>query len=573
MLGVSLALLVSAAMLGAACSDSATTPAQTPTPTPTFDELSQTAKRVSWEELYRNNETYLDELVYLKGEVLQVIADGNSDRYELRVAVAEADGGYDFAEVVFVRYEGTERLLEDDVVEIVGNVEGLHTYFSLGGPQTIPEITDAKIRRSGAATITPLPTFTPEPIDVAQSSSSATAATSDATPASINTPLPTFTPESTSVPTTTPEPTATPLPTNTPAPTATPEPTNTATPTPTHTPVPVGSTRHNPIPFGDPITTSDGFSLWIEYLIDNATQTVLDEDPDTELPAGHQFLKIRIKVKNNAAETRRFGDWWRLYVVGASSIAYELSPVVDALDPFDRSRKMFQGGELSGNIYYIVKSSDIDTLVMYDEQGGDRLFWVLPPSSTVASEPTHTPHPTHTPEPTHTPHPTFTPEPTATPTPIPIGASEDNPIPYRDKGLLTNTDNFYLRVVSVFQGKRADALFSNAPKLDADFTRVAIRIKVQNDGARADNYAATRIRAFGLKSKQSYTDWWRFDDSNYCGSGLEADWSSYEDIAPGSSQTGNICFVAPKFDAGALLLVDDGGRNGSYEDWRYWKLR
>ena len=496
MFGVSLALLASASMLGSACGDSATTPAQTPTPTPTFDELSQTAKRVSWEDLYRNNETYLDELVYLKGEVIQVVADGNSDRYELRVAVAEADGGYDFAEVVFVRYEGAERLLEDDVVEIVGNVEGLRTYFSLGGPQTIPEITDAKIRRSGAATITPLHTFTPEPIDVAQSSSSATAATSDATPASINTPLPTFTPESTSVPTATPEPTATPLPTNTPAPKATPEPTNTATPTPTHTPVPVGSTRHNPIPFGDPILTSDGFSIWIEDVVDNATQMVLEEDPNEELLEGHQFIKVRIKVKNNAAETRRFGDWWRLYVVGASSIAYELSPVVGALDPFDRSRKMFQGGELSGNIYYIVKSSDIDTLVMYDEQGGERLFWALPPSSTGTSEATHTPAPTHTPTPTHTPHPTHTPEPTATPTliptatPVPIGASEDNPIPYRDKGLLTNTDNFYLRVVSVSQGSRADALFSDAPELDADFTRVAVRIKVQNDGTRADNYAA-----------------------------------------------------------------------------------
>lgn len=412
-LGVSLALSIVAAILGSTFDDSTSAAAQPPMPTPTFEEVTQTAKRVSWEDLYRNNETYLDELVYLKGEVIQVISDGNSDRYELRVAVAEADGGYDFAEVVFVRYEGAERLLEDDVVEIVGNVEGLHTYFSLGGPQTIPEITDAKIRRSGAATITPLPTFTPEPIAMANTPSSATAET----PASTNTPLPTFTPESTSVPTATPEPTATPLPTNTPAPTATPEPTGTPTPT-------------------------------------------------------------------------------------------------------------------------------------------------------------HTPHPTHTPEPTAAPTlvPTSTPEPTATP--IPIGTSEDNPIPYREKGLLANTDNFYLRVVSVTQGNRgADALFRNAPELDTDFTRVVVRIKVQNDGMRADNYNATRIRAFGLKSKQSYTEWWRPDDSNYCGHWLEASWDHYEDIAPGSAQTGNICFVVPKFDAGALLLVDNGGYRASYEDWRYWKLR
>lgn len=101
-LGVSSALLAATTMLIAACGDSATTtPAQSPTPTPTFDELSQTAKRVPWEELYRNNETYVDELVYLKGEVIQVIADGNNDRYQLRVAVAKSGRGYSSDEVVF----------------------------------------------------------------------------------------------------------------------------------------------------------------------------------------------------------------------------------------------------------------------------------------------------------------------------------------------------------------------------------------------------------------------------------------------------------------------------------------
>ena len=318
-------------------------PTSTSTPTPTFEDLKQIADRVPWEELYRNNETYIGDLVYLEGKVVQVIADGNSDRYRIRVAVNETD------EVVYVHYRGSERLLQDDIVEVIGNVEGLYTYQSVSsGPITIPEITDSKIRR--------------------------------------------------------------------------------------------------------------------------------------------------VSVTANSAQS-------------------------------------------------------------------------------ITPTPTHTPHPTHTPEPTAAPTlvPTSTPEPTATP--IPIGASEDNPIPYREKGLLANTDNFYLRVVSVFQGKRADALFSNAPELDTDFTRVVVRIKVQNDGMRADNYNATRIRAFGLKSKQSYTEWWRPDDSNYCGHWLEASWDHYEDIAPGSAQTGNICFVVPKFDAGALLLVDNGGYRASYEDWRYWKLR
>ena len=123
----------------------ATAPAATATPILTFQELKERAGRVTYEELYRNNETYQGDLVYLKGEVIQVAADGNSDRYTLRVSITKTDYGYD--DPVLVHYTGPVRLLDDDIVEIVGNVKGLRTYESIfGAPVTIPEITDARLQ-------------------------------------------------------------------------------------------------------------------------------------------------------------------------------------------------------------------------------------------------------------------------------------------------------------------------------------------------------------------------------------------------------------------------------------------
>ena len=125
--------------------ETSTAPAATATPVLTFAELKERADRVTYEELYRNNETYQGDLVYLKGEVIQVAADGNSDRYTLRVSITQTEYGYD--DPVLVHYTGPVRLLDDDIVELVGNVKGLRTYESIfGAPVTIPEITDAHLQ-------------------------------------------------------------------------------------------------------------------------------------------------------------------------------------------------------------------------------------------------------------------------------------------------------------------------------------------------------------------------------------------------------------------------------------------
>ena len=328
------------------------TPIPTTTPEPTFDDLKRAAKRVPWEELYRDNETHKGNLVYLKGEVIQVITEGNSNRYRLRVAVTQTDRGYDSDEIVFVNYRGPERLLEDDVVEVIGIVKGLYTYQSvLGGPITIPEITEAWIERPSPATSIQTITLSPTPTSTQQALTLLPTPTK--TPTRLGT---TSTPTAVSV-----------LPTATPVP-------------PTATPVLMGRSRNNPIPFGQPTTliNTDGFALWVVDVLENATQLVMAENQFNDPPPDdHQFLIIRIKVKNTSTESKPFIAAWRLNLVGASNLAIsEGCGVVP--DDFEGFREIFEGGELEGNICFTIKTSDIGTLVMYDDATQDsRIFYAL----------------------------------------------------------------------------------------------------------------------------------------------------------------------------------------------------
>ena len=452
---------------------------------------------------------------------------------------------------------------------------------AIQAPATSPPI--AQVPPTVVPTATAVPTATSTPIaDTATPTHTATLERTQ-TPTATATPEPTSTATATLTPV---HPTATLVPTSTP--TATRIPTNTPTPTPT--PVPIGESRDNPAPIGPDgvLVTDDGFQIGVGTATRNIaeaealTELVLSANQYNEPPTeGHLFVNVGIVVSNLSAESRTFDAGYRLRLVGQSNVAYSqfensCGVLPDELGKFDSYREMFEGGTLSGFACFSVKTSDIGTLVLYDDGPvfGDskRLFWALPTASEPA--PTPTPRPVNTPGPTATSAPTSTPAPTATSTPIPIGRSPDNPFPLRDKGDLANLDGFSLRIVEVTQGRSADAMVQYADKISNDYSRVVIRIKVQNDGIRGDNYDARgRLQAYGLKDGREYKDWGRSDSDAYCGLGLDVEWKSYEDIDPDRSKTANVCFLVRKADVGALLLVDNGGYGGSYEDWRYWKLR
>ena len=121
----------------------------TPLPTPTraadWDALKNTAKEISYDDLFRNNEKWIGELVYYTAEVIQVL-EGGYDYYQLRANVAKEE--YSWRDnTIYLHYSG-KRLLEEDVIEFVGEVLGLITYEAVMGRQiTIPEISIIQSRR------------------------------------------------------------------------------------------------------------------------------------------------------------------------------------------------------------------------------------------------------------------------------------------------------------------------------------------------------------------------------------------------------------------------------------------
>lgn len=147
------------------------TPAPTavPTATPNYIAQQSLADRISYDDLFRNNEKHVGKLVFYQGKVIQVLEDG-SGKYQLRANVTKVRHGWD--DTVFLYYSGS-RLLEDDIIKFVGVVQGLITYESTSGASiTIPairvnvvELVPATSSQTRAPTSTPFPK--PNPVDVA----------------------------------------------------------------------------------------------------------------------------------------------------------------------------------------------------------------------------------------------------------------------------------------------------------------------------------------------------------------------------------------------------------------------
>ena len=96
------------------------------------------AVEVQYDDLFRNNEDYIGSHVYLQGEVEQVI-DENEGDWALRVNVTQGEYGF-WDDAAYLNYSGT-RVLEDDIVEFVGEVKGLKSYMAIFFNEvTIPEI-------------------------------------------------------------------------------------------------------------------------------------------------------------------------------------------------------------------------------------------------------------------------------------------------------------------------------------------------------------------------------------------------------------------------------------------------
>ncbi len=114
-------------------------PTPTPVPTPTFEHLKSEAVEIDYDDLFRNNEKHVGKRIRFVAKIVQVIAvSERNNQFVLRGNVTR--GSYSWDDAVLLDYAGP-RLLENDIVEVVGTVAGLYTYEAvLGNEVTVPHI-------------------------------------------------------------------------------------------------------------------------------------------------------------------------------------------------------------------------------------------------------------------------------------------------------------------------------------------------------------------------------------------------------------------------------------------------
>lgn len=112
----------------------------TPGPTPTWAQWKESAEEIPYDDLFRYSEDHEGKRVYYQGSVIQVMERQGHAR--LRVNVTPAGFGL-YSDTVYLRYaDPPVRVLEGDLIEFVGRMNGTYTYESvMGADITIPDLT------------------------------------------------------------------------------------------------------------------------------------------------------------------------------------------------------------------------------------------------------------------------------------------------------------------------------------------------------------------------------------------------------------------------------------------------
>jgi len=140
-------------------------------------------------------------------------------------------------------------------------------------------------------------------------------------------------------------------------------------------------TREDPLPIGTSLDLGDGWTIAVLSVTPDATEQILQENMFNDPPAaGNQFFMARIRASYNGPDSDEFGGRYRLRAVGSSALGYSCFENNAGVTP-DRlpDSELFTGASIEGNIAWEIKSSDAESLVMYDSKASkiDRQFMAL----------------------------------------------------------------------------------------------------------------------------------------------------------------------------------------------------
>jgi hypothetical protein len=105
-------------------------------------EIISASIEVPYDDLFRYNEKYVGKIVHLKGQALQVSGSGKNG-YVIRLGTKNSGFGLYYDDIVWVEIDDVkERILDDDMLEVYGEVTGIQTYTALlGNEVSLPAVT------------------------------------------------------------------------------------------------------------------------------------------------------------------------------------------------------------------------------------------------------------------------------------------------------------------------------------------------------------------------------------------------------------------------------------------------
>ena len=105
------------------------------------DDYKTACQTYTYDQISRNPETYKGQKVHFTGKVIQVLEYSTS--VELRVNITKDKYGY-YDDTVYIIYNNLDinnRILEEDIIDIYGELDGLESYVStMGATITIPRV-------------------------------------------------------------------------------------------------------------------------------------------------------------------------------------------------------------------------------------------------------------------------------------------------------------------------------------------------------------------------------------------------------------------------------------------------
>ena len=101
----------------------------------------ENCRSISYKDLSRTPDAYMDEYVKFSGTVIQVCYEATSSLYYSAYRVATSGSYGDVVYIYVDNYGSGSRILEDDKITFYGTYGGLYTYTTvLGDSLTIPSV-------------------------------------------------------------------------------------------------------------------------------------------------------------------------------------------------------------------------------------------------------------------------------------------------------------------------------------------------------------------------------------------------------------------------------------------------